>query len=111
MSDHKIRKGVKALLYCHSMPDPDLSSRIIILLLEKGRMSVKDISNELEVSYPLVLRLVNDMTSIGILDTDREKPEGRGRARKVVSVNKEGLLDLIEDCLETLTQLKEELTS
>ncbi|MEB3862127.1 MAG: winged helix-turn-helix domain-containing protein [Desulfurococcales archaeon] len=109
MGADTIRRGLKSLLYCHSVPDPDLATRIIDILLKEGRLSIKDISTRLEVSYPLVLRIVNDMASMGILDTDRVKPEGRGRSRKVVFVNKEGLLKLIDECLNTLTRLKDQI--
>ncbi|MCE4603013.1 MAG: winged helix-turn-helix domain-containing protein [Desulfurococcales archaeon] len=109
MTADTVRRGLKSLLYCHSVPDPELATRIIDTLLKEGRLSIKDISKRLDVSYPLVLRIVNDMASMGILDTDRVKPEGRGRSRKVVFVNKDGLLKLIDDCLGTLTRLREQI--
>ena len=109
MATDAVRKGLKSLLYCHSVPDPELATRIIDTLLKEGRLSIKDISNRLDVSYPLVLRIVNDMAGMGILDTDRVKPEGRGRSRKVVFVNREGLLRMIDECLNTLTSLKEQI--
>ncbi len=106
---NELRKGIKGLLYCHSVPDPELASRIVVLLLEKGRMSIKDISAALDVSYPLVLRIVNDMASMGVLGSDREKPEGRGRSRKVVYVNVGGLLGLVENCIRMLEGVREEI--
>jgi len=102
----RVRDGIRALLYCRSVPDPELSSKIVELVWERGRVPVKELSSILDVSYPLILRLVNDMSSMGILLTDREKPQGRGRSKKVVEVNKGGLLEMVNECISVLEELK-----
>ncbi len=106
MEESKSLKYLKALVQCASVPDPEVSAEIIEVLLDKKEISVRDITKELNVSYPLVLRVVNDLTGLGIASTSKIKVEGRGRPRKLVRLNVNKLLSLLGDCRKSLDEVE-----
>jgi len=89
---------LKALIQCASVPDPEVSAQIIEALLERKEISVRDLTKELNVSYPLVLRVINDLTGLGIVSTSKLKIEGRGRPRKLVRLNTAKLMSMLDEC-------------
>ncbi|PVU71872.1 transcriptional regulator [Acidilobus sp. SCGC AC-742_E15] len=93
------------------MPDPDVSAQIISILLERKEVSVKDLTKELGVSYPLVLRVINDLTGLGITTTSKLKMEGRGRPRKLVRINVGKLSELLEECRRDLSEVESLIAS
>jgi predicted ArsR family transcriptional regulator len=94
----KTFKYLKALIQCASVPDPEVSAQIIEALLERKEISVRDLTKELNVSYPLVLRVINDLTGLGIVSTSKLKIEGRGRPRKLVRLNTAKLMSMLDEC-------------
>ncbi len=99
-------KALRAMIQCASIPDPDVSAHIVWVLLEKKEISVKDLTKELNVSYPLVLRVINDLTGLGIVTTSKLKVEGRGRPRKLVRINLQKLASLLDDCRKDLDEVQ-----
>ncbi|MGC9210340.1 MAG: transcriptional regulator [Acidilobus sp.] len=104
-------KALRAMIQCASIPDPDVSAQIIWVLLERKEVSVKDLTKELNVSYPLVLRVINDLTGLGIISTSKLKVEGRGRPRKLVRINVQKLKSLLEDCRKDLEEVDKLIAS
>lgn len=104
-------KALKALIQCASVPDPEVSAHIIEILLERNEMSVRDLTKELNVSYPLVLRVINDLTGLGIVTASKLKIEGRGRPRKLVRLNVSKLLTLLDDCRKNLDEVEKIIAS
>ena len=104
-------KALRAMIQCASIPDPDVSAQIVWVLLEKKEISVKDLTKELNVSYPLVLRVINDLTGLGIVTTSKLKVEGRGRPRKLVRINLQKLASLLEDCRKDLDEVQALISS
>ncbi|MEB3780726.1 MAG: winged helix-turn-helix transcriptional regulator [Desulfurococcales archaeon] len=102
------RMGLKALMQCHSIPDHELAANIVEKLLEKrDGLTIIDLADELDVSYPLVLRVVNDLSSMGVIETSRVKPGGKGRSRKLARVNVDGLKELLSECKDLLGKVEE----
>ncbi len=104
-------KSLRALIQCTSVPDPEVSTEIIAVLLNKNEMSIRDLTKELNVSYPLVLRVVNDLSGLGILSTSKLKIEGRGRPRKLVKLNVNKLYLLLDDCKRNLDEVEKFIAS
>lgn len=102
----KTLKYLKALIQCASVPDPEVSAQIIEVLLDRKEISVRDITKELNVSYPLVLRVINDLTGLGIVTTSKLKIEGRGRPRKLVKLNINKLLAMLDECRKSLDEVE-----
>ena len=107
LEEPRVKRGLKALLQCLSVPDHELASQIIQKLIDNRSMTVRELADALDVSYALVLRVVNDLAGIGVIETGRVKPEGRGRARKLVSLNLDGLREMVEECKEMLKSVEE----
>jgi predicted ArsR family transcriptional regulator len=105
------QRSLRALIRCASIPDPDVSAQIISILLERKEVSVKDLTKELGVSYPLVLRVINDLTGLGITTTSKLKMEGRGRPRKLVRINVGKLSELLEECRRNLSEVESLIAS
>jgi len=103
----ELEKALKHLFHCFKVANPDVSSRIVLLLLENPEgYTVSDIKDKLELSYAMVLRIVGELESLGLVETDRKKvTKGRGRARKLVRISKEGLKKLATQCIETIKPL------
>jgi predicted transcriptional regulator len=97
-------KPIKALIQCVSVPDYDLAAQILNYLLDKKELSVRDLTKVLSVSYPLVLRVVNDLAGLGIVETSKLKVEGRGRPRKLVKINVSKLLEMLDGCRKNLDE-------
>ncbi|ADL19636.1 MULTISPECIES: HTH domain-containing protein [Acidilobus] len=93
------------------MPDPEVSAQIIEVLLDRKEISVRDITKELNVSYPLVLRVINDLTGLGIVTTSKLKIEGRGRPRKLVKLNVNKLLAMLDECRKSLDEVEKLIES
>ncbi len=104
-------KALRAMIQCASIPDPDVSAQIIWVLLERKEISVKELTKELNVSYPLVLRVINDLTGLGIVTTSKLKVEGRGRPRKLVRINLQKLSSLLEDCRRDMDEVEKLISS
>ncbi|MGC9071601.1 MAG: transcriptional regulator [Acidilobus sp.] len=104
-------KALRAMIQCASIPDPDVSAQIIWVLLERKEVSVKDLTKELNVSYPLILRVINDLTGLGIITTSKLKVEGRGRPRKLVRISVQKLQTLLDDCRKDLDEVGRLVTS
>lgn len=107
----KTLKYLKALIQCASVPDPEVSAQIIEVLLDRKEISVRDITKELNVSYPLVLRVINDLTGLGIVTTSKLKIEGRGRPRKLVKLNVNKLLAMLDECRKSLDEVEKLIES
>ncbi len=101
-SKHEYERSLKHLFHCFRVANPDVSSRIVLLLLERPEgYTVSEIREKLDISYAMVLRIVSELESLGIVETDRLKvKKGRGRARKLVRLNLEGLKKLARQCVE-----------
>ncbi len=97
-------KSIKSLIQCISVPDYELAVQILGYLMDKKELSVRDLTKELNVSYPLVLRVVNDLAGIGVVETSKLKAEGRGRPRKLVKINTEKLLEMLNECRKNLDE-------
>ncbi|MDP8002658.1 MAG: transcriptional regulator [Caldisphaera sp.] len=104
MEINKEEKPIKSLIQCISVPDYDLAAQILEYLLDKKELSVRDLTKVLNVSYPLILRVVNDLAGLGIVETSKLKVEGRGRPRKLVKINTGKLLDMLGDCRKNLDE-------
>ncbi len=106
----ELERALKHLFHCFRVANPEVSSKIILLLVENPQgLTVSDIRERLDISYAMVLRIVSELESLGIVETDRLKvKKGRGRARKLVRLNVEGLRRLARDCIN-LVRLVERL--
>lgn len=104
-------QSLKALMKCKQVPDADLASRLIEVLLELDRgATMKELSEKLGISYPMVLKVVNELESLGIVETSKIKPEsGRGRAKKLVKLSVPMLANLVEQCKDILSVVEEEV--
>ncbi len=104
-SRHEYERSLKHLFYCQRVANPDVSSRIVLLLLERPEgYTVSEIREKLDISYAMVLRIVSELESIGVVETDRLKvKKGRGRARKLVRLNLEGLKRLARQCIDSIS--------
>jgi predicted ArsR family transcriptional regulator len=106
-----VSQALKALMKCKQIPDADLAARLIEYLLthQKGA-TMSELSKSLEISYPMVLKVVNELESLNVVETSKVKPEGgRGRAKKLVKLYKPMLKKIIEECKEILTVVEENL--
>ncbi len=104
----EIERALKHLFHCFRVANPDVSSRIVVLLLERPEgATVSDIKDALDISYAMVLRIVSELESLGLVETDRLKlKKGRGRARKLVRLNLEGLKRLARQCIDLVSVLE-----
>ncbi len=104
-----LSQALKALMKCKQVPDADLASRLVEVLLELGRgATMKELSEKLGISYPMVLKVVNELESLGIVETSKVKPEGgRGRAKKLVTLSVPMLANLVEQCKDILSVVEE----
>jgi len=107
-SRQEVERALKHLFHCFKVANPDVSSRIVVYLMGKPEgATVSEIKDALEVSYAMVLRIVSELESLGIVETDRKKvKKGRGRARKLVKLNIEGLKRLARQCIEIVGVLE-----
>jgi len=62
------------------------------------------IANELEVSYPTALRSLDALMAAGIAIAFPERGKGRGRPRKAVAINRDGLLAAFDRCRALLEE-------
>ncbi len=104
---NELERSLKHLFHCYKVANPEVSSRIVMLLLENEKgLTVSDIKDKLGLSYAMVLRIVSELESLGLVETDRVKVvKGRGRARKLVILSPEGIARLAEQCIEMLKPL------
>jgi len=103
----ELEKSLRALLHCFKAANPEVSARIILLLLENEKgITVSEIKDQLGVSYAMALRIISELESLGIVETDRVKVvKGRGRARKLAKLSKEGIVRLAKQCISLLEPL------
>jgi len=97
-------KYIEALVRCLGTPNPDLTTRILEMLINKGQVNSMAISDELEVSYLTVLRSLDALMAAGIAVTFPERGKGRGRPRKAVALNRDGLLAAFDRCRALLEE-------
>jgi predicted ArsR family transcriptional regulator len=95
---------LEALVRCLSAPNPDVTARILEALMNRGQVNAVSIANELEVSYPTVLRSLDALIAAGIAIAFSERAKGRGRPRKAVALNGDGLLAAFDRCRALLEE-------
>ena len=95
-----------AFVNCIGLSDPEVVAELLDMLLEHGSLTAKQASEEIDVSYPLVLKIINNLASRGIVKTSKLKGE-RGRPRKQVSLNKDIVVKLVDECISKLERFKE----
>lgn len=95
-----------AFVNCIGLGDPEVVAELLELLLEKGAVTARQASDDIGVSYPLVLRVVNNLSNRGLVKTSKLKGE-RGRPRKLVIIDKERIISLIDECMKKLEEFKE----
>ncbi|MCE4612736.1 MAG: hypothetical protein F7C07_02750 [Desulfurococcales archaeon] len=106
-----MKKQLKALMQCLSIPDQDISAEIVALLLEKDGLTLSEIAENLGVSYPLALRVSNSLVGMGVLFYSRVKSPRKGRSKKVVYVDTNGLLEKVRECRSQLDEIEKMLQS
>ncbi len=106
-----ISQALKSLMKCKQVPDADLAARLVEHLLAKDKGStMSELSKELGISYPMVLKVVNELESLGVVETSKVKPEGgRGRAKKLVKLYKPMLSNLVNECKAILDVVEREI--
>jgi len=97
-------KYIEALVRCLGTPNPDLTARIVEALINKGQVNAVSIADELEVSYLTVLRSLDALMAAGIAIAFPERGKGRGRPRKAVALNRDGLLAAFDRCRALLEE-------
>lgn len=97
-------KYIEALVRCVGAPNPDLTARILEALINKGQVNTVSIADELEVSYLTVLRSIDALMAAGIAVTFPERGKGRGRPKKAVALNGNGLLAAFDKCRALLEE-------
>jgi predicted ArsR family transcriptional regulator len=95
---------LEALVRCLGTPNPDLTARILEALINKGQVNTVSIADELEVSYLTVLRSIDALMAAGIAVTFPERGKGRGRPKKAVALNGNGLLAAFDRCRALLEE-------
>ncbi|MEB3845292.1 MAG: winged helix-turn-helix transcriptional regulator [Desulfurococcales archaeon] len=107
-----LSQSLKSLMKCKQVPDADLAARLVEILLKLDRgATMKELSENLGISYPMVLKVVNELESLGIVETAKVKPQGgRGRAKKLVTLSVPMLANLVEQCKDILSVVEEEVT-
>ena len=95
---------LEALVRCISAPNPDVTARILEALLSRGQVSAASMANELEVSYATVLRSLDALMAAGIAIAFPERAKGRGRPKKAVALNGNGLLAAFDRCRALLEE-------
>jgi len=95
---------LEALVRCLGTPNPDLAARILETLINKGQVNAVSIADELEVSYLTVLRSLDALMAAGIAIAFPERGKGRGRPRKAVALNRDGLLAAFDRCRALLEE-------
>jgi len=86
----------------------DTIVRLVRYLLEKrDGATIGELAEVLNVSYVLVLRAVNELEKLGVVVFDKVKVKpGRGRARKIVKLDVEGLKRLARQHIQTLQAIE-----
>ena len=102
-------KYLEALVRCLGTPNPDLAARILETLINKGQVNSVAIADELEVSYLTVLRSLDALMAAGIAIVFPERGKGRGRPKKAVALNRDGLLAAFDRCMALLEEGKKAL--
>jgi len=95
---------LEALVRCLGTPNPDLAARIVETLINKGQVNSVAIADELDVSYITVLRSLDALMAAGIAIAFPERGKGRGRPRKAVALNRDGLLAAFDRCRALLEE-------
>ncbi len=95
---------LEALVRCLGTPNPDLAARILETLINKGQVNAVSIADELEVSYLTVLRSLDALMAAGIAIAFPERGKGRGRPKKAVALNRDGLLAAFDRCRALLEE-------
>ncbi len=106
-----LSQALKALMRCRQIPDADLAARLIEYLLEHpDGATMSELSQALSVSYPMVLKVVNELESLNVVETSKVKPEGgKGRAKKLVKLYKPMLKRIIQECKEIFEVIEKKL--
>ncbi|GAB6148410.1 helix-turn-helix domain-containing protein [Stetteria hydrogenophila] len=91
---------------CIGIGDPEVVAEIIEMLLDRGSLTARQIAEELGVSYPLVLRVINILYNRGLVKTSKLKGE-RGRPRKLIMLNKEKVIEMVDNCIKSLQRFRE----
>ena len=100
---------LEALVRCLGTPNPDLTARILEALINKGQVNSVAIADELDVSYITVLRSLDALMAAGIVIVFPERGKGRGRPKKAVALNGNGLLAAFDRCRALLEEGKKAL--
>jgi len=106
-----LSQALKALMRCRQIPDADLAARLIEYLLEHpDGATMSELSKALSVSYPMVLKVVNELESLNVVETSKVKPEGgKGRAKKLVKLYTPMLKRIIQECKEIFEVIEKKL--
>lgn len=99
-------ESTMAFVNCIGISDPEVVAELLDMLIERGSLTARQASDEIDVSYPLVLKVINNLASRGIVKTSKLKGE-RGRPRKQVMINKEVVVKLVDECIQRLSSFKE----
>ena len=106
MVSERATDGTLAFVQCMGLNDPEVVAEILEMLIERGRLTAREAAEALDISYPLVLRVINDLANRGLVNVSKLKGE-RGRPRKLVTLNKERILAHIEECVRRLKSFRE----
>jgi predicted ArsR family transcriptional regulator len=98
-----------SLMRYFKVPSQELAARLIMKLIELEEVAATELAEELGASYPLVLRVINELERIGVVESGKIKTKGRGRPRKLVKLNRERLAEVLSICEERARALKEKL--
>ena len=89
---------LEAFVRCVGASNPDVTARILEALLNRGQVNATSIANELKVSYQTALRNLDALTAAGIATAFPERVKRRGRPKKLVALNRDGLLAAFDGC-------------
>jgi len=93
---------LEALVRCLGVPNPDIAAHVLEALLNKGLVNTASIANELGVSYATVLRSLDALMAAGIAIAFPERIKERGRPKKAIALNGNGLLAAFDRCMALL---------
>jgi predicted ArsR family transcriptional regulator len=91
-------KYLEALVRCLSVSNPDVTAHVLEALISKGQVNASSLSGELGVSYATVLRSLDALMAAGIAIAFPERVKERGRPKKLIALNRDGLLAAFDRC-------------
>ena len=106
VSAGELENAIMALMRCLKIPNHELATKLIVKLVDVGEIPAASLAGELDVSYPLVIRVLSELERVGIIESGKLKGKGRGRPKKLIKLNKDKLGDLLRTCEESLRILR-----